>query len=89
MITSHSSTGASLQYANLDGTDFISTDLTFGAGDFTFYSLISQQSVSVEPDNWDFVLTGVSVRTGAPCVALGAELCPVLTVMFTVCLLQL
>lgn len=76
MITSHSSTSASLQYANLDGTDFISTDLTFGAGDFTFYSLISQQSVSVEPDNWDFVLTGVSVRTGAPCVALGGGAMP-------------
>lgn len=76
MITSHSSAGASIQFANLDGSDFVSTDLTFVEGDFTFYSLISQQSVSVEPENWDFVLTGVSVRTGAPCFALGGGAMP-------------
>lgn len=76
IITSHTATGATLQFANLDGSEFGNSDLTFGEGDFTFYSLISQETVEVEPENWDFVLTGVSVRTGAPCIALGGGAMP-------------
>ncbi|EPR65371.1 hypothetical protein ADICYQ_5580 [Cyclobacterium qasimii M12-11B] len=76
MITAHSSTGISIQYANLDGSGLITDTVVFDGGDFTFYSLISEQTVTVEPANWDFVLTGVSLRTGAPCAALGPGAVP-------------
>ncbi|MDN5202751.1 HmuY family protein [Fulvivirgaceae bacterium BMA10] len=71
MITTSSTTNVSIQTADLDGTNAATNNISLDAGNFTYFSLISEQKVTVEPGSWDFVLTGTSVRTGAPCVALG------------------
>lgn len=71
MVTTTSSSSVSIQLANLDGSSEATSTISLGSGDFTFFSLMNDQTVTVEPENWDFVLTGISVRTGAPCVSLG------------------
>ena len=71
MITESTSSDVTIQYANLDGTNAVTNTISHNTGNFTFFSLIDNQTVTVEPLNWDFVLTGVSVRTGAPCAAFG------------------
>ena len=76
IITATTSTTVSIQYAELDGSDAQSVDVELDGGDFTFYSLINSQTVEVEPANWDLVLTAVSVRTGAPCAAMGSSAVP-------------
>lgn len=76
IITAASSSEVSLQFANLDGSEGDKRDISLDAGAFTFFSLMDKQTVTVEPENWDFVLTGVSVRTGAPCFALGPAAMP-------------
>ena len=71
MITESTSSDVTIQYADLDGTNAVTNTIGHNTGSFTFFSLIDNQTVTVEPLNWDFVLSGVSVRTGAPCGALG------------------
>ncbi|WP_245576584.1 HmuY family protein [Flexithrix dorotheae] len=71
MITASSATEVSIQYADLDGENAKSNVISLDAGDFTFFSLMDDKKVNVEPENWDIVLSGVTVRTGAPCAALG------------------
>ncbi len=76
LITSSSTTSVRIQYADLDGSNETSKTITKGDGNFTFFSLIKNESVTAEPDAWDFVLSAVSVRTGAPCAALGKGAIP-------------
>ena len=71
MITESTSSDVTIQYADLDGANAVTNTISHNTGNFTFFSLIDNQTVTVEPLNWDLVLTGVSVRTGAPCAALG------------------
>ncbi len=76
MITASSSSSVTIQFADLDGSNETTTTADRSTGDFTFFSLIDDQTVTVEPESWDFVLTGVSVRTGAPCFVLGPGAMP-------------
>ncbi|GAA0879180.1 hypothetical protein GCM10009119_21480 [Algoriphagus jejuensis] len=71
MITAKTGTSVSLRVAELDGSNATNLELSMGTENFTYVSLIDKKSVSVEPANWDLVLTAVSLRTGAPCGALG------------------
>ncbi len=71
MITSKTSSAVSVIMADLAGTNETSLSINLGDGNFTYFSLISEKTVTVEPASWDFVLSAVSLRTGAPCVALG------------------
>lgn len=70
-VTAQNADGASVEFADLDGSNNVTQNITWEEGNFTFYSLLEDQKVTVEPADWDLVLTGVSVRTGPPCVALG------------------
>lgn len=76
MITSASSSTISIQFADLDGSNKNSIDITLDDGNFTFFSLIDAQKVTVEPADWDIVLSAVSLRTGTPCTALGSSANP-------------
>ncbi len=76
MITANSTTEVSIQFADLDGANAKNSVVALDPGNFTFFSLINDEKVTVEPENWDFVLSSVSVRTGAPCVALGPGAMP-------------
>lgn len=76
MITAKTTTTVSIQFADLDGSNAQTADITLGEGNFTYYSLINAQTVSVEPASWDIVMTAVTLRTGAVCSALGASAVP-------------
>lgn len=75
-ITARNANGVSLEFADLDGGANTTRTLEWDEGNFTFYSLINDQKVAVEPADWDVALTAVSVRTGAPCFALGGGAMP-------------
>ena len=66
MITATTSENVSIKFADLDGENAGSETVDYSSGKFTFFSLINKKTVTVEPENWDFMLTGISVRTGPP-----------------------
>jgi|GEM_PF-861591 len=76
MITASDASTVSIQYADLDGSNAGSTDISLGDGNFTYFSFINEGVATVEPASWDFVLSAISVRTGAPCFALGPNAVP-------------
>lgn len=76
VITGSSTSGVSITFADLDGTSEVSKTVASGEGNFTFFSLMNDETVTIEPAEWDLVLTAVSVRTGAPCAVLGGGAMP-------------
>lgn len=75
-VTAQNTDGISFEFADLDGSNNITRTVSWSEGDFTFFSLINDEQVSVEPADWDMVLTAITVRTGAPCAALGGGAMP-------------
>lgn len=76
MITGTDASEISFKYADLDGSNEESKTIDLTEGNFTYFSLINNEIKTIEPTDWDFVLTGLSVRTGAPCFTLGPAAMP-------------
>lgn len=76
MITAKTASTVTIQFADLDGANQASQEITLADGNFTFFSLMNEETVSVEPESWDLVLTAVTLRTGTPCSVLGESASP-------------
>ncbi len=76
MVTGQDADQISLEFADLDGSNSVTRTMEWDEGEFTFYSLLNDKKVTVEPAEWDLVLTAVSVRTGAPCFTMGPAAMP-------------
>jgi len=71
VITAKTAGSVSIRFADLDGSNEITSSISLGDGNFTYFSLINEETVTVEPASWDLVFTAVSLRTGAPCSVMG------------------
>ncbi|PWJ41885.1 HmuY family protein [Sediminitomix flava] len=76
-IAAVNDTQVTIKFASLDGSDEQETTFDLDTDkDFTYFSFINNKSVSVAPKNWDIMLSAVTVRTGAPCAAMGPAAVP-------------
>ncbi|BDD07119.1 HmuY family protein [Aureibacter tunicatorum] len=65
-----------MEYADLDGANEKDVHLDLNSDATTYFSLMTGSSVDIEPKEWDLLITGSAVRTGAPCQAMGPAAMP-------------
>ncbi|OHX66665.1 HmuY family protein [Flammeovirga pacifica] len=75
IISENSSSQVVIKFADLNGENEATTTIEKSAG-FVYFSAVENKVNEVEPSKWDIVLKPVTVRTGAPCSALGPGAMP-------------
>lgn len=69
VLNNTTATSFEIKYADMDGSNEVTQTISLSSShNFTYYSLSTGSTVSVEPEKtkWDVVLTPISVKTGPP-----------------------